>query len=94
VHPLMMWDDPAADERMIGLGRALRDDVRPFATGEAYGNFIGDEGDARVRAGFGAANHDRLAALKASWDPGNLFHGNHNVKPIPPAQAEDERRAA
>ena len=91
VHPLMMWDDAADDEQMIGLGRALRDAVRPFATGEAYGNFHGDEGDARVRAGFGAANHDRLAALKATWDPGNLFHGNQNVRPAP---AEEERRAA
>jgi FAD/FMN-containing dehydrogenase len=91
VHPLMMWDDPATDEQMIGFGRSLRDDVRPYATGEAYGNFIGDEGDARVRAGFGAANHDRLAALKATWDPGNLLHGNHNVRP---AAAGEERRAA
>jgi len=91
VHPLMMWDDPAADARMTGLGRALRDDVQPYATGEAYGNFIGDEGDARVRAGFGAANHDRLAALKAPWDPGSLFHANQNVRPAP---AQEARRAA
>jgi FAD/FMN-containing dehydrogenase len=91
VHPLMMWDDPGADERMIAIGRALRADVRPYATGEAYGNFIGDEGDARVRAGFGAANHDRLAALKSTWDPGNVFHANQNVRPAP---AEQGRRAA
>jgi FAD/FMN-containing dehydrogenase len=91
VHPLMMWDDAAADERMIAIGRGLREDVRPYATGDAYGNFIGDEGDARVRAGFGAANHDRLAALKATWDPDNVFHANHNVRPAP---AEEGRRAA
>jgi hypothetical protein len=91
VHPLMMWEDPAADEQMVAFGRALRDDVRPFATGEAFGNWLGDEGDARVQAGFGAANHDRLAALKAIWDPGNVFHANQNVKPAP---AEQERRAA
>jgi FAD/FMN-containing dehydrogenase len=46
-----------------------------------YLNFVGDEGQARVRAGFGASNYDRLARIKADWDPGNVFRGNQNVPP-------------
>ena len=34
-----------------------------------------------MRAGFGAANHARLARVKAQWDPENVFRGNQNVRP-------------
>ena len=39
-----------------------------------------EEGDDRVRASYGA-NYDRLAQVKAEYDPGNLFHVNQNIKP-------------
>jgi hypothetical protein len=66
VHPFMLWEEAADDERMIALGRGLRGVMRPYATGDVYLNFAGPEGEDRVRAGFGAANHDRLAAIKAA----------------------------
>ena len=66
---------------MIELGRGYRDDLEPYSTGAAYLNFIGEEGEARVRAGFGRANHERLARVKAEWDPENVFHVNQNVRP-------------
>ncbi|XKG61906.1 BBE domain-containing protein [Caenispirillum salinarum] len=37
----------------------------------------------RVRGAYGA-NYQRLAALKAAWDPGNLFRQNQNVAPATP----------
>jgi FAD/FMN-containing dehydrogenase len=81
VHPLLLWEDQADDERLIEFGRACRDELRPFATGATYLNFLGDEGQERVRSGFGAANYERLAQVKATWDPTNVFHGNQNVAP-------------
>jgi len=50
----------------------------------AYVNFVGDEGDDRVRAAYPGATWDRLRAVKAQYDPANLFRRNHN---IPPADA-------
>jgi FAD/FMN-containing dehydrogenase len=47
----------------------------------AYVNFLLDEGEERVRAAYPGATWDRLAAVKARYDPGNLFRLNQNVPP-------------
>jgi FAD/FMN-containing dehydrogenase len=47
----------------------------------AYVGFVGDEGEARVRAAYPGATWDRLAAIKARYDPTNLFRRNHNIPP-------------
>jgi FAD/FMN-containing dehydrogenase len=46
-----------------------------------YLNFIGDEGEDRVVAGFGRENYARLAKIKTQYDPDNVFRLNHNIKP-------------
>jgi FAD/FMN-containing dehydrogenase len=81
VHPFGVWADQADDERGIAWARALCADMKPYSTGAVYLNFIGDEGHDRVVAGFGRENYDRLAQLKAEYDPGNVFHLNQNVVP-------------
>jgi FAD/FMN-containing dehydrogenase len=54
-----------------------------------YVNFLGDEGEARVREAYPGPTWDRLAAIKARYDPGNLFRLNQNVPPAPhPGKAE------
>jgi FAD/FMN-containing dehydrogenase len=81
IHPLLLWDDADDDEANLAHGRAYRDLLEPWATGAAYGNFIGDEGAARIRAGYQPGDYDRLARVKAAWDPGNVFSANQNIKP-------------
>ena len=81
VHPFGLWEDPADDERGKAWARATCADMKPYATGGVYLNFVGDEGEDRVRAGFGGG-YDRLAAVKAEWDPDNVFRQNHNVAPL------------
>jgi len=46
-----------------------------------YAGFLGDEGEARVRAAYPGATWERLAAIKAEYDPENLFRLNQNVPP-------------
>ena len=75
VHPLLMWTDAIDDERMVALGRRFRRDLAPFATGQAYLNFTGDEGAERVRSGFAPGAYERLLELKAEWDPDGVFRG-------------------
>jgi FAD/FMN-containing dehydrogenase len=47
----------------------------------AYVNFLGDEGQARVREAYPGPTWERLAAVKARYDPTNLFHLNQNIPP-------------
>ncbi|RYE86702.1 MAG: oxidoreductase, partial [Hyphomicrobiales bacterium] len=55
--------------------------VHPFNLAGAYPNFMmDDEGDVRIRDSFGP-NYDRLAGVKATYDPQNLFRVNHNIPP-------------
>ena len=81
VHPFALWEDPADDERLIGWARAFRRDLADYATGAVYLNFIGDEGESRVRSGFMPGSHDRLAQIKAEWDPEDRFHATGHVAP-------------
>ncbi len=81
VHPFGLWEDPADDERGRDWARAIRTDLKPWASGAVYLNFIGDEGHDRVVAGFGEKNYEQLARVKAQYDPDNVFRLNANIKP-------------
>jgi len=47
----------------------------------AYANFLEDEGEARVRDAYPNTTYRRLAAVKAAWDPQNVFRRNQNIRP-------------
>jgi len=59
-----------------GFASALRQD-----DSGAYVNFLGDEGQARVRQAYPGSTWDRLMAIKARYDPTNLFRLNQNIPP-------------
>ena len=81
VHPFGLWEDPADDERGKRWARDMRADLQPWASGAVLLNFIGDEGQDRVVASLGRENYERLATIKARYDPDNVFHVNHNIAP-------------
>jgi FAD/FMN-containing dehydrogenase len=54
--------------------------VEPFASG-VYVNALTDEGAAGIQRAYGADKLARLAALKQRYDPENVFHLNHNIRP-------------
>jgi FAD/FMN-containing dehydrogenase len=76
------WDDPAVTDDAIAWGRELWDAMERHSTGGLYLNFpgFGEEKEQLVKAGYGG-NYDRLAALKAQYDPENLFRMNLNITP-------------
>jgi FAD/FMN-containing dehydrogenase len=81
VHPFGLWQDPADDERGKQWARKVRASLKPWSIQSVYLNFIGDEGEDRVVAAFGPENYARLRGIKAQYDPDNVFHLNHNIKP-------------
>jgi FAD/FMN-containing dehydrogenase len=47
----------------------------------AYVNFLGDEGEERVRAAYPGKTWERLVEIKGRYDPTNLFRLNQNITP-------------
>jgi len=74
------WHDPGDDAANIAWARSVAGAAAPWSTGVRYANFPGlyEDGD---DIDFFGTNDERLAALKAEWDPTNLFDRNHNVRP-------------
>jgi FAD/FMN-containing dehydrogenase len=77
---LRAWREPAASRDNIAWARACYGVVEPFLEQGVYVNYLGDEGENRVRAAYGV-NYERLAALKQKYDPTNVFRGNQNIRP-------------
>jgi hypothetical protein len=72
--------DPANNERLISWARSYWEALHPYSAGGAYINFMMDEGEDRVKATY-KGNFERLARIKAKYDPTNLFSVNQNIKP-------------
>jgi FAD/FMN-containing dehydrogenase len=73
------WEKAEMDKRNIEWARTAWRDMRRFSTGGTYVNFLTEEeGEERIKAAYGE-NYDRLVALKARWDSGNLFRMNKNI---------------
>jgi FAD/FMN-containing dehydrogenase len=74
---------PSADgfERNVAWARGTAEALAPVSRDGAYVNFMGDAGDARLRASYGDAKYERLVALKRRYDPTNLFRLNQNITP-------------
>jgi FAD/FMN-containing dehydrogenase len=75
-----MYDRPEEQAAQEAWAAALADELRDGDDG-AYAGFLGDEGPARVRAAYPGTHWDRLAAIKADYDPGNVFRLNQNIEP-------------
>jgi len=75
------WTDPSRSEENIAWARKCFADMEPFARG-SYLNFPGFiEDSEKLLKGAYEDNYERLRAIKAKYDPDNLFHGVLNISP-------------
>ena len=72
--------DPAGAGAIRDWAVGYWEAIHPYSAGGAYVNFMMDEGQERVQATYGA-NYDRLARVKAAYDPDNVFRVNQNIAP-------------
>ena len=76
-----VWREPSASGASIAWVQNFWEAVRPHSTGRVYVNFLGQEGEDRVRTAYGAEKYERLRALKRKYDPTNFFRMNQNIVP-------------
>ena len=72
--------DPAKAGLLRDWTVAYHEALHPHSMGGAYVNMMMEEGQERVRASY-RGHYDRLASIKAEYDPGNLFRVNQNIVP-------------
>ncbi|MBA3687555.1 MAG: FAD-binding oxidoreductase [Chloroflexi bacterium] len=75
------WTDAAEDEQHMSGARDVWQAVSAHGSSGVYVNNLGSEGEGRIRAAYGAAKYQRLAEIKARYDPENVFHLNQNIRP-------------
>ncbi len=80
VNVAAFYESPAEREERAAWVDALAAQIQRGPVG-AYVGFLGDEGEARVHDAYPKPTWDRLAEIKARYDPTNLFHMNQNVPP-------------
>lgn len=74
------WEHPSDDGRCIAWAREFFEASKPYASSGAYVNFMTEDEGERVTAAYGI-NYDRLREIKRRYDPDNVFHFNHNIRP-------------
>jgi hypothetical protein len=75
------WEHEENDQENIEWAREAWADMRGFSTGGTYINFLTkDEGPERIEAAL-SNGLQRLAEVKAKWDPENVFRTNRNIRP-------------
>ena len=80
-HILTGWPDADQDATIMDWTRDFHAAMAPHANGGVYVNLLGADEEYRVASAYGP-NYDRLARLKETYDPDNLFRMNHNVEPV------------
>ncbi|WP_328848506.1 FAD-dependent oxidoreductase [Micromonospora zamorensis] len=75
------WTEPSEDDIRMAAARSAGAALDPYADGVYVNSLAADEGQRGVRRAYPAAKLARLAALKTIWDPHNVFHLNHNIRP-------------
>lgn len=73
------WEDKSDDKPCISWAREFFEATRPFATGGSYVNFV-SEGDDNLDGAY-SENIEKLAAIKAKYDPKNVLRSNLNILP-------------
>jgi hypothetical protein len=77
------WEDASETEANVVWARDLWDQLQPMAAAGVYVNYLGGEGEQRVRDAYGP-NLARLSEIKSKYDPENFFRMNQNIRPASP----------
>lgn len=74
--------DPKNADKITKWSKDYQEALHPYSAGGAYSNFMMEEGQDRIKASY-KHNYERLARIKNTYDPNNLFSVNQNIVPKP-----------
>ena len=76
------WEKSEESQENIAWTRKVFKDIERYTRSGIYLNFPGfnEEGEDLLKGAYGS-NYERLQAIKAKYDPDNLFQGNLNIRP-------------
>jgi FAD/FMN-containing dehydrogenase len=77
---LSLWENPNDDMAQISWTRRFYQAMQPWSAAMVYVNALSDDDGGRVAEAYGV-NYERLAEVKAIYDPRNMFRRNQNVPP-------------
>lgn len=77
-----VWSPSAVGEPSMQWTQDFWQAIHPLSTGGTYINFLGDEGEDRIRSAYGSEKYMRLVDLKNKYDPTNFFRLNQNIRPF------------
>ena len=87
VNFLSRWCPDEDAQPHIAWARETFDATLRWQSGGLYSNFMAVDDDHRVKDVYGGDKYERLAVIKAKYDPDNVFSSNANVPPSPRAGA-------
>ncbi|MCY4086361.1 MAG: FAD-binding oxidoreductase [Actinomycetia bacterium] len=76
-----VWREPGDREEQIRWATELWEALLQYSDGGAYVNYLGEEGEDRIRGSYGEEKYARLVDVKTKYDPTNFFTGQQNIKP-------------
>ncbi|MGH2540731.1 MAG: FAD-binding oxidoreductase [Actinomycetota bacterium] len=79
-----VWMDPAVSDRNVTWTREAYSAMEPQMLDRRYVNYLSEDDDGASGPSVYGVNHDRLAEIKARYDPENVFHLNQNIRPKAP----------
>ena len=68
-------------EQQVAWVSELWEALVPYSDGGGYVNYLGEEGEERIRGSYGEEKYARLVDVKTKYDPTNFFTGQQNIKP-------------
>jgi hypothetical protein len=79
---IAQWTDSAHDIENMRWARDVWTAAQPFVSPAVYANHLSaDESRSRIQSAYGPEKYEKLAKLKAKYDPMNFFCQNHNIAP-------------
>jgi FAD/FMN-containing dehydrogenase len=76
-----IWEETGDRGPAVAWARGFTQDTERLSLGGTYVNLADEMNETKLVTSYGRAKYEKLAKLKAKYDPENVFRLNQNIKP-------------